>query len=103
MGQSAAQSLYRGVTCKEPPAHPRLLADWLRPAAPAPGYDHLVVIASQVHDGGTVRIEWYLDFLNLDTHDFASETTPFEVAWPWDLSFSPTPADWEVIGIPVLS
>jgi hypothetical protein len=56
-----------------------------------------------VHDGGSRRIEWYLDFLNLDTHDFASETTPFEVTWPWDLSFSPGPVDWELIGIPVLS
>lgn len=103
MGQVAAQSLYRGVMCTESPAHPRLLPDWARPTAPAPGYDHLIVIASQAHDGGKVCIEWHLDFLNLDTDDFASEVARFEVAWPWDLSFSPGPVDWELIGIPVLS
>lgn len=103
MVSAAEQSLFRGVTRAEVPSHPRLLTDWARPPAPAPGYEHLVVIARKECEAGVPHVTWYLDFLNLDTHDFASEGTAFEVAWPWDLSFNPAPTDWEVIGIPLLS
>lgn len=70
--------------------HPHVRPDWARPIPPL-GFHEL---CCHVTGGG---IE--LDFVNNARRDFASRVMPVTVDWPWEQGYSPSPADWQAIGI----
>lgn len=74
-------------------SHIQLQAWWTMPTIPC-GFDALVYC--NYGDNGD------LDFVNNTRRDFASELLTFTVPWPWMAGFSPSPKDWQCIGIEVI-
>lgn len=99
---SFTERLYQGVDTTLPPKHAFLVEGWAPPEPPH-RFEYLVVIMSYVTLKGANRNKvWVMDYIGTRGDAFASNFSVINVRWPWVENFSPTPSDWNAIGIPHL-